>query len=112
MKISQIEGVLNPEQGNMPQPKEKWLKRTWKRLKGKKRNIGIVLLTILQGVNITFPDLLTSEQYEFCSQIINALLLGGWVDFLRRETNTGKKVDKKIKDGTKRVTKRFSRKGS
>ena len=60
-------------------------------LKGKKRNIGIIALTLLNGVNIFWPGTLTPEKTEWINQLINVALIGGLLDSVRR-TETGKKI--------------------
>jgi len=60
-------------------------------LKGKKRNIGIIALTLLNGVNIFWPGTLTPEKMQWSQELINIVLIFGMADSVRR-TETGKKI--------------------
>lgn len=77
----------------------KWIKKYWDKLKGKKRDFGIIAMWILKGMGVFFPDVLSLEQYKFIDGVLDWVLLGGTVDSLRRNTKTGKKVDSTIKKG-------------
>ena len=60
-------------------------------LRGKKRNIGIIALTLLNGVNIFWPGTLTPEKMQWANEMINIVLIVGRADSVRR-TETGKKI--------------------
>jgi len=60
-------------------------------LKGKKRNIGIIALTLLNGVNIFWPGTLTPEKMQWSQEFINIVLIFGMADSVRR-TETGIKI--------------------
>jgi len=78
---------------------KKFLKKLWDKLRGHKRNIGIALLTILQGTDIFFPDAIPQDKNEWFMRVITLLLIGGAGDALSRD----EKVKAAIKRGTDKV---------
>jgi len=65
------------------------MKKLWKWLKGKKRNIGIILLSLLDVALWVFPEQIPPQHYASIVSLINILLLGGLAD-----SEDGKKIIK------------------
>jgi hypothetical protein len=63
-------------------------------LEGKKRNIGILALTLLNGVTLFFPDAIPADKAKWLGDAINIALIGGLVDAVRK-TDTGKSIIQK-----------------
>lgn len=80
----------------MMQKLKNWLKEKWDLLKGKKRNLSILLLLILRGISLFTPELLTSEKEDFIRILIDFILVGGAADSVTR-SSSGKKYMNKIK---------------
>jgi len=84
------------------------MKQLWKYLKGKKRNIGIMLLTIMEGVNL-FTDVMPDNVENWATKVITLLLLGAAADSdkgrdaLNTVKNTSNKTIKSISDGAKKL---------
>jgi hypothetical protein len=72
------------------------LKKKWNYFKGKKRNIGIVLLALLEGITLVSPDLVPLEYQAFLSKYISLFLVGGALDAYRRSESGKQKIDKAI----------------
>lgn len=75
---------------------KKWIKQKWNLLKGKKRNIGVLLLLIVRGISLFTPELLTQEKEDFIRLLIDFILIGGTVDNVARSTSTKNYMNKQV----------------
>ena len=53
------------------------MKKIWKYLSGKKRNIGILLYFGVKLIRVFKPHAIPDEAWDITSNIIDALLIGG-----------------------------------
>lgn len=67
---------------------KQWLQNKWNFFKGKKRNIGILLLLVLRGISLFVPDILAEDKEEFIRLLIDFILLGGAADNIARSKST------------------------
>ena len=68
-----------------------------KYLEGKKRNIAVLLMWLLKGITLIFPNLLSEELHSWFKDGIDFLLTYGTLDAARR-SSTVKNIKNKIKN--------------
>lgn len=73
---------------------KKWLKAKWRFLKGKKRNIGILILLAVKVISVFFPEALGTEKELLIREIVDWVLLGGVADNVTRSESTKKYINK------------------
>jgi len=68
------------------------MKKLWKYFTGKKRNIGIILNSVVTGGMLFFPDFIPPEKGAYILGVINVYLLGGSGHAYARSGNLKKDV--------------------
>jgi len=72
------------------------MKKLWKYLEGKKRNIGIIAMFALKVTPIIFPDVLSPKAETIIRESIDYFLLSATVDALRRTDESKKIINKAL----------------
>jgi hypothetical protein len=73
------------------------IEKSWKYLRGKKRNIGTIIYLAGLGIEAFFPDLMPMKQITFIQTVGGAMAGFGVIDALARTKNGKKAVDSGVK---------------